>query len=430
MAVEPFPPLPLNPNLQGLVPSATLAINERCAALRQQGREVFALGFGQSPFPVPAPVVAALQRHAHRKDYLPVKGLPALREAVAGAYGRRLGFDCGPADVMIGPGSKELIFLLQLVYDGVLLLPTPAWVSYAPQARMIGRRVVQLHTRAEDGWHLTPAQLDAACRTAPERGRLLILNHPSNPTSTAYGRRALQDLAAVARRHRLLVLADEIYGELNHGEPTISIRTYYPEGTIVSGGLSKWCGAGGWRLGHFVFSAPLRPLLDAMAAAASETFSATSTPIQHAAVRAYEGGEEIERYLEGARVILGALGRRLAARLEEAGISTAVPGGGFYLFPDFGSHPHLHDRGIDSSTTLCTRLLDEAGVAALPGSDFGRPAEELTARLAYVNFDGARALAALEADTELVVDDAFLEAYCADTVAAVEKICAWADGAP
>lgn len=128
----------LNPNVSGLNPSATVAINDLSNELRQQGKEVYKLGLGQSPFPVPEPVVKALQRNAHQKEYLPVKGLRKLQEAVAEHHCRTFGIEADPDDVLIGPGSKELMFLLQLTYYGDLVIPTPSWVSYAPQAKITG----------------------------------------------------------------------------------------------------------------------------------------------------------------------------------------------------------------------------------------------------------------------------------------------------
>ena len=126
-----------------LEPSATLAINENCRQLIREGKEVFKLGLGQSPFPVPEEVAEALRKNAHQKDYLPVKGLMELRESIARFNLKMHKVDDHPEDIIIGPGSKELIFILQLTYYGDLIIPTPSWVSYAPQA-IIGRNKIQI----------------------------------------------------------------------------------------------------------------------------------------------------------------------------------------------------------------------------------------------------------------------------------------------
>ena len=385
----------LNLNVRGLPVSATLGINEQSNRLLSQGKQVYKLGLGQSPFPVPLPIVKELQANAHQKDYLPVKGLPALCSAVADYYRRTQNLSFSGEDVLIGPGSKELMFIMQLVYYGDLVIPTPSWVSYAPQAHIVGRPVRWLQTEEKNNWLLTPEELDKLCRDDPTKPRIVILNYPNNPTGCTYSAEKLEALAEMARKYKIIMLSDEIYGELNFKGNHQSIARYYPEGTIIASGLSKWAGAGGWRLGTFAFPPSLRWLLDSMAVVASETFTATSAPIQYAAVRAFRGGVELERYLVCSRRILSGLSEWIWNKLTNAGVMVAKPDGAFYMFPDFSPLTEkLHSRGIRTGAEFCERLLAETGVAVLPGSSFGRPESELTARLAFVDFDGARALAA------------------------------------
>jgi len=426
------PEVHLNLNVRGMISSATVGINERCDGLRRNGKKIFKLGLGQSPFPVPRPVIEELRTNAHRKEYLPVKGLRELREAVAEYHRRSEGIGCSGEDVLVGPGSKELMFLLQLTYYGDLVVPSPCWVSYAPQARIVGRQISWLHTRREDRWQVTPGQLRDLCAKDPDRPRIVTLNYPGNPTGTTYSAAELEELARVARQHRVVLLSDEIYGELHHHDQHVSIARFYPEGTILSAGLSKWCGAGGWRLGTFMFPPSMGWLRDTMAAVASETYTSTSAPIQYAAVRAFQGGTRIARYLWHSRRILGLLGRRCARRLAEGGALLERPQGAFYLFPDFSPlAQRLRARGIANNRQMCERLLEQTGVAILPGSDFGRPPEELTARIAYVDFDGARALTASEGiPRDQPLDDGFLGRYCPGVLEAVDRIVEWVGAAP
>jgi len=417
----------LNLNVRGLPLSATLEINELSNRLLKEGRRVFKLGLGQSPFPVPLPVVEELRANAHQKDYLPVRGLPALQEAVASYFERTQGLGYQPEHVLVGPGSKELMFILQLVYYGDLVIPTPSWVSYAPQAHIVGHQVQWVPTRSDNNWLLTAGELERLCEKDPTKPRIVILNYPNNPTGYSYTDQQLQELAEVARRYRIILLSDEIYGELQFDGGHSSIARYYPEGTVISSGLSKWCGAGGWRLGTFIFPKELDWLLEGMAAVASETFTATSAPIQYAAVRAFNGGTRIEHYLCQSRRILAALGGYVHRRLEGIGLQVATPQGGFYLFPDFGPlKEKLATKGITTSTELCTRLLDETGVAILPGTAFGRPEEELTVRLAYVDFDGSRTLAAAEqVPVGEELDEAFIRQNCEKIATAFDLLEEW-----
>jgi len=421
------PDINLNLNVRGKQQSATLEINERIKRFHDRGRHVYRFGLGQSPFPVPPVIVDALKVNAHQKAYLPVKGLPELREAVAEFHQRLEGIEYSGEDVLIGPGSKELMFILQLVYYGDLVITSPAWVSYAPQAAIIGRKIQWLHTHAHNNWRLIPEAIENLCHDDPYKPRLIILNYPDNPTGCTYTGDELKAIAKVARKYKVVLLSDEIYAELHYQGKHISIARFYPEGTIISSGLSKWCGAGGWRLGTFTFPKSMHWLLDAMAVVASETYTSTSAPIQYAAIRAFKGGITIEQYLWHSRKILHSLSKNLGKILRDAGIQVSEPQGAFYLFPDFSAFKNnLHERGIKNSVELCRALLDDTGVALLPGSVFGRPADELTARLAFVDFDGSRALAAAEhLNAENQLDDEFLKVYCGNVIDGVKKICSW-----
>lgn len=419
----------LNINVRGVEPSATLAINERCKLLESQGVRVRNLGLGQSPFPVPTPVVNALRLYASEKDYLPVKGLPALKEAVAEFHRKKDGVTASAENVIVGPGSKELMFLLQLVYYGEIIVPTPAWVSYVPQAQILGKRVRLLHTTFEEKWHITSERLARFLESERDvyRPRILVLNYPGNPDGVTYTAEELEEIARIAREYEVILLSDEIYGQLHHRGEHVSVARYYPEGTIISSGLSKWCGAGGWRLGTFTFPPDLDWLLEAMATVASETYTSVSAPIQFAAVHAFRGGIAMERYLWHARRILSALGSEFYEIASNAGIRVHAPEGGFYLFLDFSPlAEELSRRGIRDGATLCERLLAEKGVATLPGSAFGRPSRELSARIAYVNFDGSKALAASETvPLHQKLPDDFTSTLCEETIGAARDLASW-----
>jgi aspartate aminotransferase len=418
------PKIHLNRNLQGLSTSATIAIQQVCRALTKEGKEVYRLGLGQSPFPVPVPVVEALKNNAHQKDYLAVKGLEELRHSLVDHHRRTFGIECGVEDIIVGPGSKELMFLLQLVYDGEILIPMPAWVSYYPQAKIIGRHVNTIMTSRESGWKITAAQIDAVCRLDPDRFRLLILNYPSNPTGQTYSADELRELAEVLAKYQVLVLSDEIYAKLTFSGNHTSIVNFYPEGTIFSGGLSKWCGAGGWRLGVFVVPESLRWITDAMATVASETFTSTSAPIQYAAVTAFQPNRDLDLYVEQCRIILAALAAAVTEKFTKTEAKVLAPQGGFYIFPDFDSYRELFQKHhIYTSIDMCDQLLQDTGVAMLPGADFGRAKDEFTTRIAFVDFDGNAALKNFPDDA--VVDDDYLQKYCGRTLKAVDHIVEW-----
>ncbi|MCK5309546.1 MAG: aminotransferase class I/II-fold pyridoxal phosphate-dependent enzyme [Thermoplasmata archaeon] len=417
----------LNLNLRGLGESPTLAMSERCRVLRTEGKEVLNNSIGQSPFPVPNSVVKALKMYAREKTYLPVKGLPELRNAVADYHRQKDGIDASADNVLIGPGSKILMYLLQMSFYGEIVVPTPCWVSYVPQAQLLGRQVKLINTTYEDRWHLSADSLTELCESEHDtyRPRIVILNYPGNPDGGTYTVEELKNIAKVARKYEVILLSDEIYGELHHRGEHVSIANYYSEGTIISSGISKWCAAGGWRLGTFTFPDNLDWLLAAMSDAASQTYTSVSSPIQWAGVTAFKGSVDIERYLWHARRIFSKLSNQCAEMLREAGARVHDPEGAFYLFPDFTPiADKLEKRGINGSVELCDRILCENHVATIPGAAFSRPENEFTLRMSYCNFDGSKALAASEAiPLHEDLPEGFLDHYCAKTLESTKRIC-------
>ncbi|KAL6048670.1 Aminotransferase [Balamuthia mandrillaris] len=370
---------------------------------------------------------------------------------------------------MVGPGSKELMFILNICLQAKVLLPIPSWVSYGPQASLFGNEVHWLSTRFENKWLLTAEELDTFCKQHSSTGSsgdttmLLVLNYPSNPTGASYNEQQLKELGEVARRHHLFILSDEIYGQLHHEGRHLSLSKFYPEGTILSSGISKWCGAGGWRLGTFLFPPTTRSILpadlkQAVSAVASESFSAVSAPVQHAAIAAYdrrlERGDgvlgdtfEDDYYLPGQRLVLKSLAGRFVQRLREDGLRVAQPDGGFYLWLDFSPFREslFQSKRIRFSNDLVMKLLEETGVALLAGSHFGSCSghlqngahqhggaeEPLTARLAYVNFDGEKALSAAVTHLQRrpppdgLLSDDFLQQHCGRTMSGLEHLLSW-----
>ena len=413
----------LNPRVRNLTPSATLQINEYSNQLIREGQDIIKLGLGQSPFPVPEAVIRSMQKYAHEKDYLPVKGLYALRQSVASYYQRRDNLSYCAESVLVGPGSKELLYNLQMACQGELLLPAPCWVSYGPQALILGRNIRYLPTLPENQWRILPEQLDQLEPINDDQIRILILNYPSNPTGCSYEKEHLKTLAEAARRQGIIVVADEIYGETHYQNDHVSMAGYYPEGTVISSGLSKWCGAGGWRLGVMLFPEELMALQQGMSVIASETFTSTSAPTQYAACVAFNESAEMDDYLDKTRTVLKYVAHYMYQHLTATGLQMQQPVGGFYLLAGFETfRDRLSDRDIVTSEQLCQVILKETGVACLPGTDFGLPADQLYVRMAFVDFDGRQALVSLESQQ---AGPAFVENNCPKLVSACQRLDCW-----
>ena len=413
--------------------SGTLLINEMMQNKVAKNEPVIRFGFGQSPFPQMARAIDALKENAHQKYYAPVQGIEALRERVSAFHKAAEKLDVPASRILVADGSKNLLFTsMEALNKADILIPAPAWVSYAPQAKILGHNAIPVITTAAERWRVTPEAMERALRKKSDAKvpSFLILNHPGNPEGLGYSVAEQRALTEVFRKYNVIVLSDEIYGLLNHSNQHSPLALQYPEGTITTGGLSKWFGAGGWRLGVALLPETLDGAFkQTMLGIASETYSCAASPVQHAACEAYIWDQATQDYLAHQRRILALCGNWMADRMQKSGIGVNNPEGAFYLFLDFSQHAEaFRAHGIDGSQKLCEKLMKETGVALLYGDVFGMPSDHLCARLAYVDFDGAKALQASEqAGLNTPLTEQFLHQYLANNVRGTEEICAWVE---
>lgn len=405
--------------------SPTLWVNDLVKEKRSNGESIYHMGFGESPFPVPERLNTALAQAAHRKDYLPADGLKDLISAVKDYYTPLLGKDIiEKYDVMIAPGSKLILYALQMAVEGDLVMPTPSWVSYAPQAYMLDTNVIKVPAKLDDdGYHLDAMDLRAAIKQARADGlnpSKLILNSPNNPTGLCIPEGEMPAIAKVCREEDILIISDEIYGLVSFDGDYTSIARYAPEQTVVSTGLSKHLSLGGWRLGIGLIPKNITGLYDMLCRISSETWSCVPAPIQVAAIEAFQQHEDIEQHIRYCTAIHGQMNRYISERLKDMGITCPMAQGAFYNYPDFEAFRDvLAARGITTSVALHKTLLEKYNLATLPGEAFGDDPGHLTLRLSGCDYDGDLALKAYRDGAKL--DNSFVESYAPGIVAAVNQ---------
>lgn len=419
-------------HLQALRFSPTLKINELVRAKRAAGRTVYHLGFGQSPFGAHPAIREALAANADKVMYLPVAGLESLRERALAYFADKLHFDADGFDVTVGSGSKQLIFDAQSAVQGDLLMPVPSWVSYGPQAALLQDNVVRVFTRKEDLYHVTPDGLETAIREARNKGlnpAKLVLNYPNNPSGLELNAERLRELADVCRKHGLVVISDEIYALVNYAGDHQSIARYYPEGTVVTTGLSKHLSLGGYRLGLAFVPKAATGLSKAMRTIGSATWSCVSSPAQYAALRAVEDDPELELYVQDCTRVHGLVSRYACTQLNTLGLAYPEPQGAFYLYPNMTARaPALEQaHGVRTSEELATDLLERTSVATLPGTAFGDRPQTLALRIAMCDYDGDQALAGLRADRAMAAAD-FVARYCPHVAEGVRRLVEYVGG--
>ena len=401
--------------IKNIKPSSTLRINEISKGLEKKGKKIFKFGFGQSPFEVPEDVVNELKKNASKNKYLSIQGLEKLRESIAKYTTIKKEYNYKSENVIIGPGSKELMFLLQILFDGDILLPSPSWVSYAPQA-ILGRNKIQwIKTSRDNNWFPTGRDIEKIVLKDKNKNYLLFLNSPNNPSGQIC--KNLEEISLIVNKYNIIILSDEIYSELSFEKDFKSISNFCPKKTIISTGLSKWCGAGGWRLGHFIIPNELNNLKDSIKILASETFSSVSAPIQYAAINAYS--QDHSEYINKSKNILKAVGEFVYENLNSNKVIINKPQGGFYLMPEF------LNKSFSTSSEMCDNLLKDTGVALLPGSDFGFEENRMLARLSFTDFNGKEFIKNIEENQK--IDNGLILKFAPKIVEGVNTLKKWSE---
>ena len=403
--------------VKNLKPSSTLKINELCKDLQSQGKEIFKFGFGQSPFKVPEDVISELKKNAYHNKYLPMQGLPELRSAIAKFESKKKQKKYDAANIIIGPGSKELMFLLHMIFDGEVLLPAPSWVSYKPQAILGRNKFHFIETSKEKNWFPSAESLEKIVSKDKNKNYLLFLNSPNNPCGLVCEN--LEEISEVVKKYRILVLSDEIYSDLTFESDFRSLSDFCPDQTIISNGLSKWCGAGGWRLGYFVIPNQFIKLRESLKVLASETFTSVSAPIQYAAIAAFNNDHT--EYLNISKNILKSVGNYVYENLRSNKVLISKPQGGFYLMPEFV------DKKFKNSEDMCNDMLKKSGVATLPGSDFGFSEKKMFARISFTDFNGDEFMKNVPKDLNINHD--LLNKFAPKIVEGTKRLKAWVESA-
>lgn len=360
--------------VEDIAESSISRINARAEELAGQGRDILRLDAGEPDFATPGYIVDAAKQalddgYTH---YTPNGGLPELKQAIAAKFERENNLYYGPDEIIATCGVKQALFdaCMTLVHpEDEVVIPTPHWSTYPAVVEVVGGQVVQAQARHENGFILSPDELDAALSS---RTRVVILNSPTNPTGQVYDRKALSALGNVLLEYPdVFVLSDDIYEHIRYAdEPYCNILNVCPSlkrRTLVLNGVSKAYAMTGWRVG---FAAGPAEVIAAMQKLQGQSTSATAAVSQKAAEAALNGG------LDSVRNMARQFGER--AQMVEQGLAQVEQihchpaQGSFYCLPDFSQIIASLDD-VDDDQQLGDWLLDELGIAMVPGSSFGAP---------------------------------------------------------
>ncbi len=363
--------------------SMTMAVAAKAASLKAKGKDIVEFAAGEPDFKTPEHICEAAIKAIHDgvHGYLANAGHPALREAVCMRFQEDLGLTYQPKEILIGAGAKMNCYLAcqALVDDGdEVIIPVPYWVSYPEMVRLAGGTPVFLQTDAASGFKLTAEAIEQAITP---KTKMLILNSPSNPSGAVIDKAELQKIAAVLEKHNVLCMSDEIYDKLVYGEnkhiSIAGLSDYCRQNTIVINGCSKAYAMTGWRIG---FSAAPEAITKAMANIQSHSTSNACSISQMAAIAALTGPQDCVQIMCNEFAARRDLIVSLLNNIE--GITCAMPGGAFYVMPEFSAllGKTLGGIKIGGSVDFCNAALESVLVAPVPGCAFG---EDHHIRLSY-----------------------------------------------
>jgi len=366
-----------------VVPSPTLSITAKAKSMAAQGIDVIDFSAGEpaqdTPDFIKDAAKAAIQSGFTK--YTPVPGTDELRQAIVNKFQRDQGVTYDKSQILVSCGAKHSLYnLFQALIDpgDEVIIPAPYWVSYPDQVLLADGTPVILKTQESDNYAIDPSALEA--KITP-RSKALILNSPSNPSGSIYSQDTLERVAVIAKKHKILVISDEIYEKLVFGDPPFlsiaSVDSEIVDQAVLVNGMSKAFAMTGWRIGY---AAGPKDLIAAMSKIQGQSTSNPTSIAQKAAVAALQGGagffEEMVKDLRPKRDFMV---ERLNAISD---VTCPTPSGAFYAYPNVsGIIGRRHTTGtISNSADLATYLLEEAHLACVPGEPFGSPSH---LRLSY-----------------------------------------------
>ncbi len=368
---------PLSQRVLSIKESPTLAVTAKAARLKAEGKDIIGLGAGEPDFDTPQHIKDAAKKAIDSgfTKYTPVAGIPGLKKAIVAKFKRDNQLDYNEKQVIVGVGGKQCIFNLALAVlnpGDEIVVPAPYWVSYADIGMVAGAKPVIIECGIEQDFKLKPEQLQAAITA---KTKLFMINSPSNPTDSVYTLDELKALGEVLKQHpHVLVATDDMYEHVNlTGQPFYNILNATPElkdRCIVLNGVSKAYSMTGWRIGY---AAGPEAIIKAMEILQSQSTSNPTSISQVAAQAALEGPQEciqpmVKAFIERHAFVVDRFN-------QMPGLNCIKAGGAFYAFPDArAAIENLFKKGKISAATdlaLADYLLDEFGVAVVPGSAFG-----------------------------------------------------------
>lgn len=365
--------LPLSSRVKGVAPSPTLAITAKAKQMKQEGIDVIGLGAGEPDFNTPQNIIDAAVESMEKgfTKYTPSSGIIDLKQAIVDKLAKDQSLTYATNQIFVGTGAKHVLYsAFQTILDpgDEVIIPVPYWVTYPEQVKLAGGVPVFVETGFDADFKMSANDFEQAIT---EKTKAVVLNSPNNPSGMCYSKKELAEIGAVAEKHQIYIVSDEIYEKLYYGNKqelvsiaSLSDRLY--DLTILINGVSKAYSMTGWRIGY---AAAKKEIIAGMSKLADHMTSNPTANAQYAALEAYVGSQEIPEKMYQA---FEARMERFYPELKSIpGFKPKKPDGAFYFFID--AKEAADKKGFQDVDAFVAALLEEAKVAVIPGSGFGMP---------------------------------------------------------
>ena len=401
MATKTWLSIPVDPLINSSKESPITNSNKLVNQRLKENLPVHNWGLGTNPFPPPQELTHALELNSKNNNYSETEGLQELKESIAKLYltntvhvhnSKSIN---NAKNIVIGNGLKQLIFDLQRAFDGEIVHISPCWFTYTSQAKLLNKKITNIHTHEENDFKVTPFAIEKIGRKNPTNKKMLLFNNPTNPTGCTYTKKELLELSKVLKKYQFIVFSDEVYlGNQFSGTP-LSIANFLPEHTIKGGSLSKEFSAGGYRIGWAFFPEQLTPLKNALHTLAVNSYSCAPTPQQYAVTTLLNNKQALINYRKKMLFCLKYLNQECCKEFKKLHLFFPKPQAAWYFFLSFEFYKtKLNHQNIITSEQLSHTILKETGLLFFPGSSFGLPPNQLYLRASCINFCGKEAFIA------------------------------------
>ena len=389
--------------------SPTLECKNKVKRLKELGKPIYNFGLGANPFQQPLEYIKLIEKYSHKKEYTSTEGIEYLKKTLLNQHSSKT---YRPDHILVGNGLKELLFVIQMAFQGKIIHVTPSWVSYREHIRILDKLddLIEIKTCSREMYKINVEELENILNQHRSSPMMMIFNNPNNPTGVAFDKEYIEKLASLLQKYNVIVLADEIYIDIHHNNKIVSISEYIPDQTIIGTSVSKNIGCGGYRLGWMTFPKKLEYLYHRCSSMASSVYSCPNTIVQYATA------EYLDQYKDDLRLFLKKQNDILAKNTQmicklidnsqknhSKKIQYVYPNAAWYIMLCFNDYiEDFKSKKIYTSTDLSRYLLDLYGIVTVAGDSFNT--DEMSIRLSLVDFDDELDLSNMKKGIRLICE--------------------------